>query len=141
MTPDIYKRLSRYLTLFGDGKINLNTASDSVLRAVGLEAAVAEFISSYRVGIDRAIGTRDDGVFYTTFQLVEAAESHGAVSGDSKSNLEDLLSRGLFKVTSDFYEVQSTASRKEGQELLTARTIIGREHGIQSWKEVSTRNA
>jgi len=141
MTPEIYKKLSRVLTLFGDGKINLNTATAPVLRALGFEQAAVDFILSYRAGVDRKIATKDDGVFYNPSELSIAAASSGNLSGDSISSLESLVERGLFKVTSDFYEVQVIASRKAGQELLTARAVISRQNGIQSWSEFNTQKA
>lgn len=135
MTPAIYRRISSYLTLYGDGKINLNTAPKPVLLAVGLNSAVVDLILFYRTGPDGKMGTRDDGVFYHPAELTDLAEKAGIVNEDSKSELEDLLSRGVLKVSSDYYEVLSLVSRKGKREILTAKSIVSREEGIQSWNE------
>lgn len=141
MTPDIYKSVLAYLTISGDGKVNLNTAAEPVLLSLGFERAVVDFILAYRAGIDQKIATRDDGVFYNTSELLTIAESFGTISADSKNALENLLALGILKVTSDFYAVKSRASRKAGRELLTGAAIISRQSGVQSWNETYTRNA
>ena len=140
-TPAIYQLLAPYLTLYGDGKINLNTAAKTVLLSIGLESAAVDFILNYRAGVDQKIGTRDDGIFYNPEELVTDAQGSGALSADSIDRLNQFLSRGILKVSSDYFEVQSKVSRKNGQDLLVSRAVISRQFGIQSWNEVNTQNA
>jgi len=140
VTPGNYKQISLYLTLFGDGKVNLNTASKPVLMSVAFDQGLAELIVNYRLGPDHQIATKDDGVFYNPNELIDLARDQGGADADSIALLENLLARGLFKVTSDYYAVHCEASRQEGKELLTARVVIHRRDGVQAWSERLTHH-
>jgi DNA uptake protein ComE-like DNA-binding protein len=62
--------LSAYLTVWGSGKININTASPVVLAAVpGMTPALVEALMSYRQGDDQQLGTSDDRYFRTVADL------------------------------------------------------------------------
>jgi type II secretory pathway component PulK len=53
-------------TVYGDGKININTTNQVILSALsGLDDTVAELILSHRAGPDRQLGT-DDDMYYTS---------------------------------------------------------------------------
>ena len=56
--------LSAYLTVWGSGKINVNTASPVILGALpGITPAMVEAIMRYRQGDDQRLGTADDRYF------------------------------------------------------------------------------
>ena len=58
-------------TIYGDGKININTTRGEILGALpGLDDQAAEFLLAYRAGPDRQHGTEDDGFFTSTEDLV-----------------------------------------------------------------------
>jgi general secretion pathway protein K len=60
MTPEIYRKIEPYITLFGSGKIGINTASEVVLRATGLDASVVDKIMRFRT-FDLASGRKCSG--------------------------------------------------------------------------------
>jgi DNA uptake protein ComE-like DNA-binding protein len=67
--------LSAYLTVWGSGKININTASPVILAALpGITPAMVEAIMRYRQGDDRQLGTADDRYFRTVTDLLSIAE-------------------------------------------------------------------
>jgi DNA uptake protein ComE-like DNA-binding protein len=76
--------LSAYVTVWGSGKININTASPVVMTAVpGMTPALVEAIVRYRQGDDQQLGTSDDRYFRTVQDLatllgVERRELEGA---------------------------------------------------------------
>jgi len=62
--------LSTYLTVWGSGKMNVNTASPVVLAALpGMTPAMMEAIVRYRQGDDQQLGTGDDRYFRTLADL------------------------------------------------------------------------
>jgi DNA uptake protein ComE-like DNA-binding protein len=62
--------LSTYLTVWGSGKMNVNTASPVVLAALpGMTPAMLEAIVRYRQGDDQQLGTGDDQYFRTLADL------------------------------------------------------------------------
>ena len=58
----LYTGIANWLTTWGDGRVNVNTASREVLLTIpGIEEWVVDDILEYRTGIDGIPGTRDDG--------------------------------------------------------------------------------
>jgi len=81
VTASVWRRsagqtvLSSYLTVWGSGKINVNTASPVILAALpGITPAMVEAIIRYRQGDDRQLGTADDRYFRTVTDLLTIAE-------------------------------------------------------------------
>jgi DNA uptake protein ComE-like DNA-binding protein len=67
--------LSAYLTVWGSGKINLNTASPVVLGALpGITPAIVEAIIRHRQGDDQELGTADDRYFRAITDLLMMQE-------------------------------------------------------------------
>lgn len=90
MTPEVFKKVLPYVTIYGSGQVNMNTASREVLAALGFSSAGVETIASYRAGDDREEGTGDDRFFSS----VEGIQNDLASSGDAvlDSSQEVLLS-------------------------------------------------
>jgi DNA uptake protein ComE-like DNA-binding protein len=62
--------LHAYVTVWGSGKMNINTASPAVLAAVpGMTRALVEAMGRYRQGDDQQLGTSDDRYFRTMADL------------------------------------------------------------------------
>lgn len=62
--------LSAYLTVWGSGKINVNTASPVILGALpGITPAMVEAIIRHRQGDDQQLGTADDRYFRAVTDL------------------------------------------------------------------------
>ncbi len=55
--------IAQWLTTYGDGKVNVNTASREVLMTVpDMDANIVDEIMERRPGLDGAMGTLDDGI-------------------------------------------------------------------------------
>lgn len=63
-TPALFAGIKDYVTVFGDGKVNINTATKRVFLAYGLNESAVQGIIDYRNGIDKNPGTKDDPAFY-----------------------------------------------------------------------------
>ena len=63
MTAPLFEGIKNYVTVYGDGKVNINTAPYKVLIALGMTDLLASRIIEYRNGTDGRPGTSDDGVF------------------------------------------------------------------------------
>jgi DNA uptake protein ComE-like DNA-binding protein len=67
--------LRAYLTVWGSGKINVNTASPVVLAVLpGITPVMVEAIIRYRQGNDRQLGTADDQYFRAVTDLSQLTE-------------------------------------------------------------------
>lgn len=92
----------QYITVYGDGPVNINTAGITVLRAIGLTEDLVYKILRYRMGEDGILCTGDDGVF-TDVETVGSSLSYfeGPLLPDEEKLLQD--KKDWLKVTSRFY--------------------------------------
>ena len=63
MTQEIFDKVSMHLTVYGNGKVNLNTAGKYVLRALGMSDTLADKVIQFRRGNDSQEATADDNIF------------------------------------------------------------------------------
>jgi general secretion pathway protein K len=103
MNGMLYERLRRFVTIYGDGRININTASKEVLSALGVDENLADKILKVRRGQDDLESTADDHVFLKTFDI--AAEVNSVIALEEKEMRQvDLLNEAnLFCTDSMVY--------------------------------------
>lgn len=75
----IYSECREFITVYSNGRVNINTAGSEVLSALGLPATLVAKIDEFRNGPDAETATEDDGVFISneallTFASLTAAE-------------------------------------------------------------------
>jgi DNA uptake protein ComE-like DNA-binding protein len=63
ITEEIFDKFKEIITIYTDGKVNINTASSEVMKALGLDDGLVNSIKEYRAGPDSEEGTEDDGIF------------------------------------------------------------------------------
>jgi len=118
------------LTVYGDGRIDLNSAPAEVIEAIpDLDRNLAEKIVALRAGQDGTIGTKDDGK-WETFEKMRASLK---VSAEKMSSLTRYC-----KLGSDYYTIRVAASK--GGSRATARIaavlqISGDSFDVVSWRE------
>ena len=87
-----YLKIKDYITVFGDdGKVNINTASRKILEIMIRDEFVRDDVFEKRYGENKIEGDDDDGYY------------------EQESDIP-LLIRPLFKVSSQFFRIESTAS-------------------------------
>jgi DNA uptake protein ComE-like DNA-binding protein len=98
--------LGVYLTVWGSGKVNVNTASPVVLAAVpGMTPAMLEALVRYRQGDDQQLGTGDDRYFHTVADLE-------TIPGMDRSSLDRVAT--LLTVTSNAFRFIATGRVSSG---------------------------
>lgn len=110
--------LSAYLTVWGSGKLNVNTASSIVLAAVpGITPVMVAAVMRYRQGDDQQLGTTDDGYFRSVMDLGTLAE----IDGSALERFGDLLT-----VTSSAFRCIATGrvTSRAGQARLHQRLAV-----------------
>lgn len=68
-----FDQLKNIITVYGDGKININTVDKDVLYVLGLENELIELIMRFRkeyIGEDEKFDTQDDGAFLSSANIV-----------------------------------------------------------------------
>jgi type II secretory pathway component PulK len=100
-TPEIFTKVRPYLTVFGSGGVNVNTASKEVLVALGLSEFGADSIVDKRSGADTFEGTLDDQLFISSVVFIE--ELRGVVDDKELVSISDMVKSGLLAVRSDTF--------------------------------------
>lgn len=94
------------ITVFGDGRININTCSREVLEAIpGLDREAVEAIIEYRAGPDEELGTSSDRAFE---DIADVTDKTGL-----SASLRATLNR-FCKVTSDYFTITAVATQRQG---------------------------
>jgi type II secretory pathway component PulK len=118
-TPSIVEAavpgLVNVFTVFGDGRININTARPDILAVLpGLDETVAHAIRAFRAGADARLGTNDD-------QTLLSAEDIANVRGLSKLQIDLLSEYGCFE--SQYFRVFSQVDSDQGALCCLAASI------------------
>lgn len=109
MTPQIYLKIKDIITIYGGGKVNINTADVVVLQALGLSSEIANRIVEFRRGSDMIEGTEDDNVYKTPAGIRDI----GPLFTEEAIEINRLTSGNVFTVSSDTFRIFSTGSIKK----------------------------
>ncbi len=136
MTKEIYERLSDYVTVYGQGQVNINTAPAAVLWAMGLEDVVVEKFLAVRRGKDGVEATRDDHVFLRTFDVAAEVNEAIKLEPQEKRALDVLNLQGRLTTQSHYFNVIIEGHLERSNFFKKVRAIIAaRENRIIYWKE------
>jgi type II secretory pathway component PulK len=131
MAPLIFAQIKENLTIYGDGKVNINTAPRAVLLALGLSENVADKIVAFRKGPDQIIATSDDNIFA---QANEAAQRLSALTEPEIAQLNAIGEQYLGSSSNNF-TVHSFARMNSGKSRSQAICVIDRTGKILYWQE------
>ncbi|MEA3328977.1 MAG: general secretion pathway protein GspK [Candidatus Omnitrophota bacterium] len=115
MTPEIFSKLKDTITVYGDGKININTAGCLTLQALGLSSGLSERIIEFRQAKDEQAGEGEAG---NVFKTVGELRNIGSLFTEESIELNRVISLGLFTVTSDVFRIRSSGILKKGDRRL-----------------------
>ncbi len=133
MTEKIYKSLRHYLTVFGSGRININTATNEVFLALGLNSDLVQKLMQFRLGHDQTIGTADDIIFRDLGSVESQLASKYELSETERLSLRHGISRRYFTTFSEYFKVTGYALESRAKEY--AYCVYSRKGGTQFWLE------
>jgi type II secretory pathway component PulK len=123
--------LQPLITVWGSGKINLNTAPKAVLMTLpGLNAESAERLLQHRRGLDGQEGTADD----QPFESVEALQALHLISVEHWPTFQQLAT---VHSTAFSFLAQGRTGQRLGDAVGTIMAVIerrGQEIAVQYWK-------
>lgn len=134
MDQDSFNRIKKYITIYGDGKVNINTASKEVLLALGLDANLVDKILSYRYGKDGVLDTTDDNIFDTTSNIVSKLSQFVSLGDDEVAQLSRVAAASLV-CNSDYFTVETSAHLLNHKNMARTLAVISRDGQILSWRE------
>jgi general secretion pathway protein K len=147
MTDEVYHEISSFVTVYGEGKVNINTAPPEVLIALAREAyhevggvernidRLVDQIIDQRDGLDDVEGTADDAPFYN----VRSQMREMLLGTEERRLLEKMIDHYLI-VTSSVFRIQCWGELKKRKRGYRIETVIeriedGRELKTLYWKE------
>lgn len=132
ITPELYGYLAPHVTVYGSGKVNVNTADRLVLRALGLSETGVDGAFLYRAGEDNIVGTSDDRALNSPAALT--TEWAPYVPAEDLARLTPLLQEGFLDVGSTAFRMEIEA-RAGSSGMVHAFCVIDREGAIRRWNE------
>ncbi len=133
VSPTLYRALEPSVTVYGSGHVNLNTASEPVLRALGLSEAGVQGLVAYRAGEDGVEGTSDDHQLPSLTQL--DAELGKLVPAEDLARLKKLSAAGILSTFSTAFRTVIEARADHEWSRMTALCVLDRRGGIRLWAE------
>jgi len=117
-----------FITVWGRGKVNVNTASEEVLEALIGEESIVERIIDFRNGLDNKPDTEDDEIFISRKNIIGKLEGVSA----RESLLLAETSR-LMSVVSETYSVKINGQTTNKQEFTNTVVYSPRERAVKLW--------
>jgi len=136
MNKVMYDRLINFVTIYGDGTVNINTASKEVLEALGIPDSLADKILTVRRGKDGIDGTPDDHVFFKPYEIAADVNAVIALTLDEARLIDALNARGILSTSSYYYTIEATGRLAGRASSRSVRAVYSsREDKIVYWKE------
>ncbi len=132
MNPEIFSKVKPYLTL-DSSKVNVNTASQTVLTAMGLNTGIASKIISFRKGKDGKEGTADDGVFKDLAEVSDVLSRYIYLNEADRLSLDSIFATG-FSVNATFFNAAVNAQVNQRQRI-KVNAVLNSEGKVQRWHE------
>jgi general secretion pathway protein K len=113
----IYEDLVSFVTVCGNGAVNINTATPEVLLAIGLDNKLVDKVLQFRPGKDGLPGTEDDAYFHVIDNsegskgTVFRSDSPVVFTPEDDAAFLEKAAVGLLGTTSANFFVESTATR------------------------------
>jgi len=133
VSEEILLEFKDFITVYSDGKININTATNQALSALGLDGDLVTKIEEYRRGADNQEATEDDGVFENTGEIIDSLRAYKTLTGEQEASLLSLITQGVFSVAADTYSlnIQTKISNRPG---MNFRVVLNKKE-IKEWRE------
>lgn len=109
------RSLAHLVTVYGDGSVNINTASAEVLALLGLDPELARKILKVRLGSDGLPFTRDDVIFQNSADVVTDLSKRIRIKPSEQVLLNRLIAERLLGVQSTHFTILSVGVTMDGQ--------------------------
>ena len=136
MNGEILAKLSAYLTIYGEGRVNVNTASRVVLISLGFDEELTDKILSVRRGSDAIEATGDDHVFQSPADLITDLEKEVTLEPNEIAKISQINTEGKLGARSYFYLIRSKANllKSAAQKIITC-VYNTSDNKIEYWRE------
>lgn len=135
MTREAFEGLRGYISIYGSGRVNINTAPRGVLLALGLTERLAAKILLFRQGEDGVAGTADDNVFEATSKILPRLSQFSSLTDSEAAELSRVVDYSIV-TSSDNFMIRSVARLKNRKNTSEARCVVRKDGRILYWQEL-----
>lgn len=136
MDKDIYKKLSDFVTVYGEGQVNINTATEPVLAALGFGRKLIDKIFLARRGRDKVEATSDDVVFEDIHNISMQLSQLIKLNIKEVVRLNQLGQQGTIGTQSSYFKIQSKGRLDNFDESRVIVCVFHAQDGrIVYWRE------
>lgn len=136
VTQEIFDHVKDYLTVYGTGAVNINTADQSVLQWLGIGDDLAKEIVDYRKGHDVQEVTEDDYAFESAQSLIPDLSTRLSLSAEDIEELTSVQNAGLLGVRSDYFRGESYGRFQDREAAVKIIFVVNRDETIHFWREI-----
>jgi DNA uptake protein ComE-like DNA-binding protein len=133
VSPAIYRLLEPYVTVYGSGAVNVNTAPPMMFAALGFSPEGVAGIRGFRAGEDGIESTADDQAFSSIDGMESDLRAH--LSEAEIGRLAHLAQKKLLTVSSRAFRFYLEAGDGRSDHAVHAMGIIDREGHVKLWTE------
>ena len=133
VTPDLYRRLEPYVTVYGSGRLNLNTAGPEVLRSLGLSEAGVAGLREFRTGEDGVERTSDDRLLVSMEELESQLKAYVPV--EDLAQLTKLARDHVLAAGSDAFRTTIVAGFGRALAMIRVWCLVDRHGTVLLWSE------
>jgi len=130
VTPAIYESIAPYITVYGHGKLNINTCSRVLLESLGLDKDLAGKFAAFKERKSSGGGTFLPGV-----PIVDQFEGVVSLSDKERGLLDAFLAKDLISSDSDSFRIVSIGNLPHRRESLQINCVVDRTGNIRYWQE------
>ena len=136
VTEEIFDHVKGYVTVYGTGAVNINTADEAALQWLGIGDDLAKEIVDYRNGQDGQGATEDDNVFENAQSLIPDLSTKLSLSAEDIEKLTGVQNAGLLGVRSDYFRGESYGRFQDKEAGFKITFVVNRDETIRFWKEL-----
>ncbi len=137
ISRDIFLKIKDYLTVYGTGAVNVNTASKQALLALGLSGGLTDKILLFRRGPDQKEATPDDGFFAQSGSIVSDLKKVIQLDMMEGATLTNLISQSKVGTLSSHFTVRSRGVLNKNNASLDIEAVVdrtGKIYYLRSYK-------
>lgn len=125
-TDKILHAIKPFVTIYTDGKVNVNTAPREVLMALGMSSKLADKIVRFRQGLDGLSMTKDDQRFENLAGAPPALNAVESLTPQEAAQLTNVITLNLLKVTSQVFLIHAEGTVRDGKIVRSVEAVVKR---------------
>lgn len=134
ITPGIFEKIKDYITIYGSGRVNVNTASKAVLLSVGFTEDIVDKIITVRSGDDGIWGNADD-IFFDSPSSVAVKLNQFYALNEATQGEVNAISDLYLTSTSSCFTAKSIATLKNKKSSRTVISVFDKDGKVLYWRE------